>query len=168
MCQTGGNQTILVCGESGAGKTENAKYVVKHLMHTCVCAGGLGDLKSNILKLDVLLESFGNARTKINSNASRFAKLLQISFRDEKVIGANVRHFLLDRNRVVDRTKNCKEGNFHIFHAFFDGLSDEEKKDFYLKREEYDTILHGRSANLHDKERYLKQYHDIEEALDKS
>ncbi|XP_062576894.1 uncharacterized protein LOC134238797, partial [Saccostrea cucullata] len=168
MCQTGGNHTILVCGESGAGKTENAKYVVKHLMHTCVCEGGLGGLKSKILKLDVLLESFGNARTKINANASRFAKLLQISFRDEKVIGANVRHILLDRNRVVARSETFKEGNFHIFHALFESLSDEEKRDLYLKREECDTILHESSANLHVKEKYLKQYHDIEEAMKKS
>ncbi|XP_061180822.1 chitin synthase chs-2-like [Saccostrea echinata] len=166
MCQTDGNQTIIFCGESGAGKTENTKYLVQHLMHTCICDQGIEELKSKILKLDVVLESFGNARTKINSNASRFARLLQISFRDEKLIGANVRHVMLDKNRVVARTENCKEGNFHIFYALCEGLSAEEKQKFHLQRKEVYTILLGSNEDLHEKEKYLKQYHDIKKGLD--
>ncbi|XP_062607557.1 unconventional myosin-IXb-like [Saccostrea cucullata] len=166
MRQAGGNQVILVCGESGAGKTESVKYMVEHLMH--MVGHGTEDLNERIVKINILLESFGNARTKMNVNSSRFAKFLQLSFgEDDRVIGAKVQDYMLEKCRVVSRTSNCHEGNFHIFYALFAGLSEKEKQDLYLQKQETYEILQGSAENLqHEKkEEYRSRFKSIQQIL---
>ncbi|XP_062581108.1 unconventional myosin-X-like [Saccostrea cucullata] len=166
MRQADGNQIILVCGESGAGKTESAKYMVEHLMH--MVGHGTKDLNERIVKINTLLETFGNARTKMNHNSSRFAKFLQLSFgEDGRVIGAIVRDYMLEKCRVVARTPNCQEGNFHIFYALFAGLSEKEKRDLYLQKQETYEILQGSAENLRSekKEEYRSRYESVRRIL---
>ncbi|XP_062596155.1 myosin-IIIb-like [Saccostrea cucullata] len=166
MLQAGGNQIILVCGESGAGKTESAKYMVEHLMY--MVGHGTKNLNERIVKINTILETFGNARTKMNHNSSRFAKFLQLSFgEDGQVIGAIVRDYMLEKCRVVARIPNCHEGNFHIFYAMFAGLSEKEKRDLYLQRQETYEILKGSAENLKSevKEEYRRRYESIRQIL---
>jgi myosin protein heavy chain len=70
------NQSILITGESGAGKTENTKKVIQYLAHIAGRAGGVGKLEEQVLQSNPILESFGNAKTTRNNNSSRFVCFL--------------------------------------------------------------------------------------------
>ncbi|XP_061186519.1 uncharacterized protein LOC133194603 [Saccostrea echinata] len=135
MRQNQSNQIILVCGESGSGKTESTKYMVQHFMH--MCPEESGDLHDRIIKVNPLLESFGNAKTIMNDNSSRFAKFLELSFRgDGQVIGAMIKDYMLEKCRVVGRNQDCGEGNFHIFYGMLAGMPQEEKQALFLQKPE--------------------------------
>ncbi|EDL44354.1 myosin PfM-C, putative [Plasmodium vivax] len=125
MCQHNKSQTILISGESGAGKTESTKYVMKFL----ACAGS--DIKRRsliecqILESNPLLEAFGNARTLRNDNSSRFGKYIELQFSLDrkgggqyytrgKLCGAKIRTYLLEKVRVCYQQEG--ERNYHIFY----------------------------------------------------
>ncbi|OQR89449.1 myosin-like protein [Achlya hypogyna] len=113
MRRDGRNQSILVSGESGAGKTETTKILMNHL---AAIAGGLRDSTiEKIIHVSPLLESFGNAKTLRNDNSSRFGKFTQLQF-DKKgtLVGAKCRTYLLEKTRVVSH--ETPERNYHIFY----------------------------------------------------
>lgn len=78
------------------------------------------------------MESFGNARTGINANSSRFGKYLELTMtKGGKVTGARISVYLLEQSRVVQQSEN--EGNFHVFYYMYDGLQVEHRlQDYYL------------------------------------
>ena len=79
--------SCLVSGESGAGKTETAKYFVNHVLSN---TGGDGELERRIKGSNPMLEAFGNAKTALNDNSSRFGKFLEIVFdKDGKLSGVS-------------------------------------------------------------------------------
>ncbi|OQR94668.1 myosin [Thraustotheca clavata] len=113
MQQNGRNQSILVSGESGAGKTETTKILMNHI---AAIAGGLNDSTiEKIIHVSPLLESFGNAKTLRNDNSSRFGKFTQLQF-DAKgtLVGAKCNTYLLEKTRVVYHED--PERNYHIFY----------------------------------------------------
>ncbi|XP_057445279.1 myosin-1-like [Lotus japonicus] len=110
------NQSIIISGESGAGKTETAKIAMQYL----AALGGGSGIEYEILKTNPILEAFGNARTLRNDNSSRFGKLIEIHFSETgKISGANIQTFLLEKSRVVQ----CNEGerSYHIFYQLCAG-----------------------------------------------
>ena len=70
------NQSILITGESGAGKTENTKKVIQYLANIAGRAGGVGKLEEQVLQANPILEAFGNAKTVRNNNSSRFVSYI--------------------------------------------------------------------------------------------
>mmetsp|Transcript_15063 Transcript_15063/g.38690 ORF Transcript_15063/g.38690 Transcript_15063/m.38690 type:complete len:1623 (+) Transcript_15063:291-5159(+) len=109
------HQCIVISGESGAGKTETAKFLVGHLLSMCK---GEGTLEQKIMQVNPLLEAFGNARTVINDNSSRFGKYLDIKFGFfGEVLGASLSEYLLEKSRVVRQGDG--ERNFHVFYYLF-------------------------------------------------
>ena len=118
------NQSLLITGESGAGKTENTKRVIQYLAATAMDADAagpwhagepLGLLERQILQANPILESFGNAQTVRNNNSSRFGKFIKIEFSATGTIaGGNIEWYLLEKSRVHSR--NANERNFHIFY----------------------------------------------------
>ncbi|KAH9092469.1 hypothetical protein Ae201684P_008145 [Aphanomyces euteiches] len=116
------NQSVLVSGESGAGKTETTKILMNHL---ATIAGGLNDATiAKIIMVNPLLESFGNAMTMRNDNSSRFGKFTQLQF-DAKgtLVGAQCKTYLLEKTRVI--THEGPERNYHIFYQVLaSGLSE--------------------------------------------
>ena len=110
------NQSILVSGESGAGKTETVKILMSHLAHI---SGRRHDQTiTKVLEANPLLESFGNAKTARNDNSSRFGKFTQLQFDKFTVLaGSKCITYLLEKSRVV--TQNDLERNYHIFHQVF-------------------------------------------------
>ncbi|XP_069737407.1 unconventional myosin-Vb-like isoform X1 [Phaenicophaeus curvirostris] len=124
------NQSIIVSGESGAGKTVSAKYA----MHFFATVGGSAsetNIEAKVLASNPIMEAIGNARTTMNDNSSRFGKYIQISF-DTKyhIIGANMRTYLLEKSRVVFQAKD--ERNYHIFYQLCASASLPEFKDLGL------------------------------------
>ncbi|EQC32915.1 hypothetical protein SDRG_09446 [Saprolegnia diclina VS20] len=124
-------QSILVSGESGAGKTETVKIMMHHL--ASVSGGGEkgSTVIDQVLKSNPLLEAFGNAKTKRNDNSSRFGKFAQLQFdASGYLIGARCETYLLEKSRVVGQTEG--ERNYHIFYQVF-SLASELKKTLFLE-----------------------------------
>ncbi|XP_030951150.1 myosin-15 isoform X1 [Quercus lobata] len=127
MMDDGRSQSILVSGESGAGKTETTKLIMQYL--TYVGGRAAGDdrtVEQQVLESNPLLEAFGNARTIRNDNSSRFGKFVEIQFdASGRISGAAIRTYLLERSRVVKITD--PERNYHCFYQLCASGVDAEK-----------------------------------------
>ncbi|XP_067668007.1 unconventional myosin-XVI-like isoform X2 [Haliotis asinina] len=117
------SQCCVISGESGSGKTESCKFLVQHLLR--VSESTETGLSSKINQVNPLLEAFGNARTVMNDNSSRFAKCLEVSYSmDGGIVGAKMTQYLLEKSRVVHQGRG--ERNFHIFYWMLSGITPEE------------------------------------------
>lgn len=122
------NQAIVISGESGSGKTESANLLLKQLVYLGKAPNR--SLEERILQVNPIMEAFGNARTGINANSSRFGKYLDLTMtKSGKVTGARISVYLLEQSRVIQQATN--EGNFHIFYYLYDGLEHESKLGSY-------------------------------------
>ncbi|XP_061172927.1 myosin-IIIb-like [Saccostrea echinata] len=156
------NQCILISGESGAGKTESTKLIIKQLIELC---RGNTQLEQQILQVNPLLEAFGNARTAMNDNSSRFGKYIQLLFCDGHVTGAKISEYLLEKSRVVHQ--NREEENFHIFYYMFGGLSAEQRKAYNLLPPEKQRYLsNGANCLKREPTHFKKQYEELVNAMD--
>ncbi|KAL4094394.1 hypothetical protein PRIC1_010055 [Phytophthora ramorum] len=131
---SGAPQSIVISGESGAGKTEASKYIMKYLATAskhvaststgkaaAAAAGVHEQIEECVVLSNLILESFGNAKTSRNDNSSRFGKYIQIHYSSEgRMAGVSIRHFLLEKTRLVRPEAN--ERNYHIFYQLLAGL----------------------------------------------
>eukprot|EP01083_Nonionella_stella_P139035 423279_1 len=108
----GANQSVVISGESGAGKTEAAKQVVSYL---AAVAGSVSNVEQKLFVSNPILESFGNAKTIRNNNSSRFGKYMEICFDNQfRINGAEITNYLLEKIRVPQPGPD--ERNYHIFY----------------------------------------------------
>uniref|UniRef100_A0A8C6YHE1 Myosin VC n=1 Tax=Naja naja TaxID=35670 RepID=A0A8C6YHE1_NAJNA len=108
------NQSIIVSGESGAGKTVSARYAMRYFA-TVSKSSSNTKVEDKVLACNPITEAIGNAKTTRNDNSSRFGKYMEISFdKKYRIIGANMRTYLLEKSRVVFQSEN--ERNYHIFY----------------------------------------------------
>ncbi|GMI85728.1 ARABIDOPSIS MYOSIN 2, MYOSIN X1 2, myosin 2, MYOSIN XI-6 [Hibiscus trionum] len=116
MINEGISQSILVSGESGAGKTESTKLLMQYLAYMGGRAAAEGrTVEQKVLESNPVLEAFGNAKTVRNNNSSRFGKFVEIQFdRKGRISGAAVRTYLLERSRVCQVSD--PERNYHCFY----------------------------------------------------
>ncbi|ETS76711.1 hypothetical protein PFICI_12098 [Pestalotiopsis fici W106-1] len=147
------NQTIVVSGESGAGKTVSAKYIMRYFAtrespdnpggRSKKGADAMSETEEQILATNPIMEAFGNAKTTRNDNSSRFGKYIEIMFDDKtNIIGAKIRTYLLERSRLVFQP--LKERNYHIFYQLIAGANDAERKELsLLPVEQYDYMNQG-------------------------
>ncbi|XP_069501807.1 unconventional myosin-XV isoform X2 [Ambystoma mexicanum] len=137
------NQCIIISGESGSGKTEATKLILRYL----AAINQKRNITQQILEATPLLESFGNAKTVRNDNSSRFGKFMEI-FIDEGVIcGAITSQYLLEKSRIVFQAKN--ERNYHIFYEMLAGLPSQQKQMFYLQdAETYYYLNQGGNCDI--------------------
>ncbi|KAJ2865388.1 Myosin type-2 heavy chain 1, partial [Coemansia aciculifera] len=134
------NQTIIVYGESGSGKTTSAKYIMRYFAqahHADANDKQMSTVESQILATNPVFESFGNAKTTRNDNSSRFGKFLDIKFEQhrmhQKIVGGRIRTFLLERSRVAYQPPT--ERNYHIFYQLLAGAPDELRAELRLNGE---------------------------------
>merc|ERR1719320_412603 len=161
MMQTGNNQSILITGESGAGKTENPKKVISYFAFV----GSTGEkpkpgeekksLEDQIVSTNPVLEAFGNAKTTRNDNSSRFGKFIRIHFQSNgKLSGADIENYLLEKARVVDQAS--EERSYHIFYNIMSDYVPWLKETCHLSNDIYDYKWQSKGkvtvASIDDKE----------------
>ncbi|XP_071547334.1 myosin heavy chain, muscle-like isoform X22 [Panulirus ornatus] len=127
MLQNHENQSMLITGESGAGKTENTKKVIAYFANVGASTKKKEEKKQNledqIVQTNPVLEAFGNAKTVRNDNSSRFGKFIRIHFGPSgKLSGADIETYLLEKARVI--SQQTLERSYHMFYQI---MSDQIK-----------------------------------------
>uniref|UniRef100_A0A671WHH0 Myosin-7 n=1 Tax=Sparus aurata TaxID=8175 RepID=A0A671WHH0_SPAAU len=134
------NQSILITGESGAGKTVNTKRVIQYF--ASIAAGGIkkdpnGTLEDQIIQANPALEAFGNAKTIRNDNSSRFGKFIRIHFDARgKLASADIETYLLEKSRVTFQLK--AERDYHIFYQILSNKKPELLEMLLITNNPYD------------------------------
>ena len=153
MLRDAKNQTVVVSGESGAGKTVSAKYIMRYFAtrgppkqagrSSNRRADAISETEEQILATNPVMEAFGNAKTTRNDNSSRFGKYIEIMFdKDTNIIGAKIRTYLLERSRLVFQP--LQERNYHIFYQLISGATEEETLRLgLLPVEQFDYLNQG-------------------------
>ncbi|KAK3241476.1 hypothetical protein CYMTET_48766 [Cymbomonas tetramitiformis] len=124
------DQSVIVSGESGAGKTEATRRVLEYFMEMSRRRGGEDDfaagLEGKIMSAQTILEAFGNAKTIRNDNSSRFGKWIEVGFsRAGQIQGAVIHTYLLEKSRVVSLEPG--ERNYHIFYELLQCAEEDEQ-----------------------------------------
>ncbi|CAL5046962.1 unnamed protein product [Urochloa decumbens] len=122
------SNAILVSGESGAGKTETTKMLMRYLAYLGGRAATEGrTVEQQVLESNPVLEAFGNAKTVRNNNSSRFGKFVEIQFdKHGRISGAAIRTYLLERSRVCQVSD--PERNYHCFYLLCSAPQEEVEK----------------------------------------
>ncbi|XP_064890540.1 myosin-1B-like [Columba livia] len=143
------NQSILITGESGAGKTVNTKRVIQYF--ATIAASGdkkkeeqqqpagkmQGTLEDQIISANPLLEAFGNAKTVRNDNSSRFGKFIRIHFgATGKLASADIETYLLEKSRVTFQLP--AERSYHIFYQIMSNKKPELIEMLLITTNPYD------------------------------
>ncbi|KAK7882484.1 hypothetical protein WMY93_028658 [Mugilogobius chulae] len=130
MLQERHPQCFILSGESGSGKTEVCKHIVRHL--SARSSSSSFALDSRIKHVNLILEAFGHAKTQQNNNSSRFIKLLSLQFceKSRTIVRARVLTYMLEKSRLIHMPPH--QHNFTIFHLMAEGMSAEEKSALYL------------------------------------
>ncbi|NXX31505.1 MYO15 protein, partial [Nicator chloris] len=146
---SGQEQCVLISGHSGSGKTEAAKAIVQYL--TMLYQGSDSHRIRQPCNVLPILESFGNAKTILNDNSSRFGKLLNVHLQHGIVVGTSISQYLLEKSRVVFQAHG--ERNYHVFYELLAGLPVEQKEEMYLQEaDSYFYLNQGRACDVRGKE----------------
>ncbi|XP_063071715.1 myosin heavy chain, fast skeletal muscle-like [Engraulis encrasicolus] len=170
MLQDRENQSVLITGESGAGKTVNTKRVIQYFATIAVSGGKKSDappaqaskiqgsLEDQIIAANPLLESYGNAKTVRNDNSSRFGKFIRIHFgQTGKLSSADIETYLLEKSRVTFQLS--AERSYHIFYQLMTGHKPELIEGLLITQNPYDFPM------ISQGEITVKSIDDIEEFI---
>uniref|UniRef100_A0A671YHB8 Myosin XIX n=1 Tax=Sparus aurata TaxID=8175 RepID=A0A671YHB8_SPAAU len=131
------NQSLVVSGESGAGKTWTSRCLMKYYATVAASSSVVKNqdtverIERRVLDSNPIMEAFGNACTLRNNNSSRFGKYIQLQLdRCQLLVGASVQTYLLEKTRVACQPAN--ERNFHIFYQMTKGATDEQRKEWKM------------------------------------
>jgi myosin heavy subunit len=142
------NQSVLISGESGAGKTETTKKVLTYLANVAPAvksnvktSGAEPGIEEKILQSNPLLEALGNSKTLRNNNSSRFGKWMKVDFdHNFRIQGCEIVNYLLEKSRVV--TQSSGERNYHIFYQILSGCDAAfRSKASFLSPDQYNYLL---------------------------
>jgi len=155
------NQSILVSGESGAGKTVTTKIVLNYFaMLSKIADQKAGTLtaesenqvrvEQQVLDSNPILEAFGNARTIRNDNSSRFGKYIDIRFNTSgKLCGATIDTYLLEKVRLIHQTEG--ERNFHVFYQFLESATEDDRDEYFLGDMELEDFALVNQSGTYDR-----------------
>ncbi|XP_071961883.1 myosin-IIIb-like isoform X2 [Antedon mediterranea] len=168
MKRTRSRQCCVISGESGAGKTESAKYIIGHIISHC--NSQKQNLQAKILQVNPLLEAFGNSQTVMNDNSSRFGKFVELKFsNDGQIVGAKIDQYLLEKSRVIYQSNG--EKNFHIFYYMFAGLTEQQLVGLLLSPPEQHRVLnkYGKSHIYESEDDFFhcqKMFDELQDILE--
>nr|XP_061789719.1 unconventional myosin-Ie-like isoform X2 [Nerophis lumbriciformis] len=158
------NQCVIISGESGAGKTVAAKYIMSYVSKVSGGGDKVQHVKDIILQSNPLLEAFGNAKTVRNNNSSRFGKYFEIQFsRGGAPDGGKISNFLLEKSRVV--SQNPGERNFHIYYQLLEGASGEQRENLGVTTPDYYNYLNQSGTFTVEDVNDKKEFSDTLEAM---
>ncbi|KAM8873575.1 unconventional myosin-If [Spinachia spinachia] len=158
------NQCVIISGESGAGKTVAAKYIMGYISKVSGGGSKVQHVKDIILQSNPLLEAFGNAKTVRNNNSSRFGKYFEIQFsRGGEPDGGKISNFLLEKSRVVSQNEN--ERNFHIYYQMIEGANDQQKEGLGIMTPDYYCYLNQSGTYKVDGTNDCKDFQETMEAM---
>ncbi|CAM9678957.1 unnamed protein product [Chrysoparadoxa australica] len=183
------NQSIIITGESGAGKTEASKYVMRFLITASQILGGTNQIDTEgepvdvmvsrgtnspqakrieavLLQSNVVCESFGNAKTVRNNNSSRFGKYIKLHYNSAfRLVGARTDHFLLEKSRLVKVEES--ERSYHIFYQLCKGLSEETAKELKLgDASQFNILSQGECVDIGDEVNDREEFEKTSAAMD--
>jgi len=142
MISNGVNQALVISGESGAGKTESARFILQYLRYVSNASHGL---EEKVYKSQPITEAFGCAKTVRNDNSSRFGKFLKLYFdKSARIKGASLSTYLLEKSRITHIGNG--ERAYHIFYELLRGMSAAELKGIQLSSSDsksYSYLKHG-------------------------
>lgn len=169
------NQTIVITGDSGSGKTECSKYLLHYF---CLLSQDAQSWNGNsttavhventieelVRSTDAITESLGNAKTLQNDNSSRFGKYIELSYSPAgKIEGVSIRTYLLECTRVTHHS--ICERNFHIFYQLHAGLSKTERASFGFESLDHFHYLTHESHLSNDEEWKQKDLDKFKELI---
>ncbi|CAG8492693.1 1103_t:CDS:2 [Cetraspora pellucida] len=158
MRRTGQDQSIIL-----NGKSETRKLLVKQLIALSAHHKKASRVQTQVPCSEFILDSFGNAKTCSNNNASRFGKYTELQFNERgKLIGAKTLDYLLEKNRVSNVPSN--ERNFHVFYYLIAGASQEEKAHLHLTEipnYRYLNVTKGSRSSIED----VDNFNELKQAL---
>ncbi|XP_023132275.2 unconventional myosin-XIX [Amphiprion ocellaris] len=135
------NQSLVVSGESGAGKTWTSRCLMKYYATVAASSSVMKSqdtverIERRVLDSNPIMEAFGNACTLRNNNSSRFGKYIQLQLdRCQLLVGASVQTYLLEKTRVTCQPAN--ERNFHIFYQMMKGATDQQRKEWMMSQDQ--------------------------------
>ncbi|XP_037553770.1 unconventional myosin-If [Nematolebias whitei] len=164
MMIDGENQCVIISGESGAGKTVAAKYIMGYISKVSGGGSKVQHVKDIILQSNPLLEAFGNAKTVRNNNSSRFGKYFEIQFsRGGEPDGGKISNFLLEKSRVV--SQNESERNFHIYYQLIEGTNAQQKEGLGIMTPDYYYYLNQSGTYKVDGTNDSKDFQETMEAM---
>ncbi|XP_019852528.1 PREDICTED: unconventional myosin-Ie, partial [Amphimedon queenslandica] len=159
------SQCVIISGESGAGKTVAAKFIMGYIAKVSGGGQDVQRVKEVILESNPLLEAFGNAKTVRNNNSSRFGKYVEIQFtRGGEPRGGKINQFLLEKSRVV--SQNEGERSFHIFYQLISGADDDMREGLGVANVDYYWYLNQTGTytvdGIDDKKEFQDTLHAME------
>ncbi|OXA52598.1 unconventional myosin IC [Folsomia candida] len=158
------DQCILISGESGSGKTEASKWILRYIAAASKHIASVETTKEKLLQSNPVLEAFGNAQTNRNDNSSRFGKYMDIEFDFRgSPVGGHIINYLLEKSRVIYQAKGDR--NFHIFYQMLAGVDESTLTKLKLQRSpvKYHYLNQGevRTPGQDD----AKQYQVVRDAM---
>merc|ERR1712127_1159203 len=168
------NQSMLITGESGAGKTENTKKVIQYFAFVAANVGkkksdvedpNKPSLEDQIVSANPVLEAYGNAKTTRNNNSSRFGKFIRIHFTNIFAIaGADIESYLLEKSRIT----YCMEleRNYHIFYQLCSTGIPELTKEILLEMDAGKYFFINQGMLKIDKIDDVEEMKDTKKAFD--
>ncbi|XP_065090260.1 myosin heavy chain, muscle isoform X21 [Ochlerotatus camptorhynchus] len=147
------NQSMLITGESGAGKTENTKKVIAYFATIGASSKKeestekKASLEDQVVQTNPVLEAYGNAKTVRNDNSSRFGKFIRIHFTGSgKLAGADIETYLLEKARVI--SQQTLERSYHIFYQMMSGSVKGLKEKCLLSNNihDYHVVAQGKTT----------------------
>ncbi|KAJ8373293.1 hypothetical protein AAFF_G00266490 [Aldrovandia affinis] len=164
MLRRRGSQCIVITGESGSGKTQNANFLL-HCLTTLRRKGYSYGVERTVLGAGPVLEAFGNAKTVHNDNSSRFGKFIQVNYLESGVVrGAVVKTYLLEKSRVVSREPS--ERNFHVFYYLLAGASEEERLELKLLQPDDYFYLTQQGFPVEEKDGLCHEFKRLHQAME--
>lgn len=155
------NQSVIISGESGAGKTEATKLVLQYMAEM---SGQSSEVEQQLLQANPIVEAFGNAKTVRNNNSSRFGKWVEVSFTPKLHIGgAQIINYLLEQSRIVEPGKG--ERNYHIFYQLCIGATNDQREAWKIGDVDSFRVCVGGECTVVDSIDDESEYKDLIQAM---